>query len=101
LLASDQGVNKLGKLGRATAFERHLVIVLDSFSQAGVGIPLGLTSRHEAVAADYALPSVTPPAPLTHLWLLPLLETREGLRWTREGGWAVVEDGTHNRHHEK
>jgi hypothetical protein len=91
LLASDQGVNKLGKLDRATASERHLVIVLDSFSRAGVGIPLGLTGRHEAGAADYVLPSFTPPAPLTHLWLLPLLETREGLCWRRESGWAALE----------
>jgi hypothetical protein len=29
LLASDQGKNKLGKLGRAQAAERHLVIVID------------------------------------------------------------------------
>jgi len=32
-LASPQGVNKLEKLCRARASERHLVIVLDSFSQ--------------------------------------------------------------------
>lgn len=29
------------------ASERHLVIVLDSFSQAGMGIPLGMTDRDE------------------------------------------------------
>ena len=40
-LASDQGINKLNKLGRAQVAERHLVIVLDSFSPAGMGIPLG------------------------------------------------------------
>jgi hypothetical protein len=45
--ASDQGVNKLRKLGRAGAKERHLVIVLDSFSQAGLGVPVGLQSRRE------------------------------------------------------
>lgn len=92
LLASDQGANKLGKLGRAKATERHLVIVLDSFSQAGLGITLGLTARHERGAADYALPSLVAPQPLTHLWLLPApVETREGLRWTRAGEWTVLD----------
>ena len=42
-LASPQGVNKLEKLCRARASERHLVIVLDSFSQPGIGITLGLS----------------------------------------------------------
>jgi hypothetical protein len=41
-LASAQGTNKVSKLGRAQAAERHLVIVLDPFSPAGIGIPLGL-----------------------------------------------------------
>lgn len=62
-LASDQGKNKLGKLGRTEAAERHLAIVLDPFSPAGMGIPLALTARHERGAADYPLPSFTPPEP--------------------------------------
>jgi hypothetical protein len=37
--ASKQGTNKVAKLGRAQATERHLVIVLDSFSPAGMGHP--------------------------------------------------------------
>jgi hypothetical protein len=90
-LASDQGINKLTKLGRAQVAERHLVIVLDSFSPAGMGIPLGLTTRHERGAADYPLPSFVPPEPLTHLWLLPAFTVmREALRWTRDGGWAIL-----------
>jgi hypothetical protein len=64
-MTSDQGVNKLSKLGRATAAERHLVIALDPFSPAGVGISLALTARHEREAADYAMPSFLPPEPLT------------------------------------
>jgi hypothetical protein len=91
-LASNQGANKLSKLGRAAATERHLVIVLDSFSPAGIGIPLGLQTRREPGAADYALPTILPPDPLTHCWLLPAFaETWDGLRWTRDGGWAVVD----------
>ena len=91
LLASDRGANKLGKLGRADATQRHLVVVLDPFSQAGLGIMLALTARHERGPADYALPSLVPPEPLTHVWLLPApVETREGLRWTRAGGWTVL-----------
>jgi hypothetical protein len=91
LLASGRGANKLGKLGRAAATQRHLVVVLDPFSQAGLGITLGLTARHERGPADYALPSLVPPEPLTHVWLLPApVETREGLGWTRDGGWTVL-----------
>ena len=89
-LASDQGANKLAKLGRANTAERHLVIVLDSFSQPGIGIPLKLSSRRDAGAAAYVMPSSDPPAPLSHMWLLPMAEGSEGLRWTRGRGWAVL-----------
>jgi hypothetical protein len=65
-LASPQGVNKLEKLRRARVSERHLVIVLDSFSQPGLGIPLGLSSRRDAGASEYVMPSFVPPMPLTH-----------------------------------
>lgn len=88
-LASGQGVNKLEKLGRAKATERHLVIVLERASQPGMGIPLGLSCRHDAGAAEYVMPSFEPPKPLTHLWLLPMVDD-EGLRWTRGTGWAVL-----------
>jgi hypothetical protein len=91
-LVSNQGINKLRKLGRAQAAQRHLAVVLDPFSPAGMGIPLGLTARRERGAADYALPSFTPPEPLTHLWLLPAFTvTRDALRWVRDGGWSVLE----------
>jgi hypothetical protein len=91
-LDSAQGQNKLSKLGRAQAAERHLVIVLDPFSPAGMGIPLGLTARHERGAADYAIPSLKAPDPLTHLWLLPAFTAMEdALRWTRQDGWTVLE----------
>jgi hypothetical protein len=85
-LASGQGVNKLQKLGRAKAAERHVVIVLDPASQPGMGIPLGLSSRHDAGAAEYVMPSFEPLEPLTHLWLLPVVKDSEGLRWTRDIG---------------
>jgi len=90
-LASAQGINKVSKLARAHAAERHLVIVLDPVSPAGMGIPLALTARHERAAADYGLPSFTPPEPLTHLWLLPAITAgEEALRWMRDRGWTVV-----------
>lgn len=94
-LVSDQGINKVSKLGRAQAAERHLVIVLDPFSPAGMGIPLALTARHERGAADYALPSLMLPESLTHLWLLPAFTvTQEALCWTRDGGWIVLDADT-------
>ena len=92
LLASSQGINKLEKLDRAEhASERHLVIVVDSFSQAGMGIPLGLTDRDEPGAAPYVMPSLVPPERLTHVWLLPTMTALEGLRWTRDGEWTVLQ----------
>ena len=91
-LASAQGINKVRKLARAHAAERHLVIVLDPFSPAGMGIPLALTARHERGATDYGLPSFTPPQPLTHLWLLPAFTAREeALRWMCGSAWTVVD----------
>jgi hypothetical protein len=56
LLVSDRGRNKVGKLARATAAERHLVVVLDAFSQAGMGISLALTARHERGTVEYGSP---------------------------------------------
>jgi hypothetical protein len=90
LLASSRGINKLEKLERAPhAAERHLVVVLDSFSQAGMGIPLGLTDRDELGAAPYVMPSLSPPQPLTHVWLLPTMASADGLRWARDDEWTV------------
>lgn len=64
-LASRRGINKVAKLSSETrANERHLVIVLDPRSQAGMGITLQESST--------ALPSLEPPELLTHLWLLPM-----------------------------
>jgi hypothetical protein len=90
-------MNKLTKLARAAAAERHLVIVLRAFSKAGLGIPLGLGSRHDPGAADYVMPSFEPPEPLTHLWLLPTVQDWEGLRWTRATGWAFFGPRTRPR----
>jgi hypothetical protein len=90
LLTSHQGVNKLEKLRRARASERHLVIVLDSFSQPGIGIPLGLSSRHDSGASEYVVPSFIPPESITHIWLLPMVQDWEGLRWTRDDGWTIL-----------
>lgn len=58
-------------------------------------ISLGLSDRHEEGAADDAIPSLVPPEPLTHMWLIPVVEMWEGLCWTRHGGWvayAQIED---------
>jgi|RhiMetdeSRZDD1v2_1073273.scaffolds.fasta_scaffold664409_1 hypothetical protein len=94
-LGSDQGKNKLNKLSRAQAAQRHLAVVLDPFSPAGMGIPLGLTARHERGPTDYELPSLVAPAPLSHLWLLPAFTAREeALRWTRADGWVVLDADT-------
>ena len=56
-LASPEGANKLGKLGASDAAERHLVIVLDLFSQAGMGISMSLLDQQEEGAAEDAIPA--------------------------------------------
>jgi hypothetical protein len=73
-----------------SAAERHLAIVLDPTSAEGMAIPLGLRDRDEPGITDQIIPLFTPPEPLSHAWLLPTVETWEGLRWARRGGWAVV-----------
>jgi hypothetical protein len=93
-LASPQGVNKVGKLARAAhAIERHLVIVLDPFSQAGMGISLALADQQEDGSADDAIPSLVPPDPLTHVWLMPLMGTGEALCWTRVNDARILGSG--------
>jgi hypothetical protein len=89
VFASQQGANKVLKLARADAAQRHLVVVLDSPSAPGLGIPLGLTSRHE-LGAEYEMPSVEPPAPVTHVWLIPTPSNSEGLMWVQQTGWGVI-----------
>jgi hypothetical protein len=93
-LTSRTGQNKLAKLARAVhATERHLVIVVEPFSAAGMGISLGLSDREEEGAADDAIPSLVPSEPLTHLWLMPLMGTGKALRWTHHSGWVVTNPG--------
>jgi hypothetical protein len=90
-VASRQGVNKLEKLGRSGAAQRHLVIVLDPFSEAGLGIPLGLRTRQERGAADYVMPTFTPPEQLTNVWIIPPpYKGWEGLAWSRDAKWTVL-----------
>jgi hypothetical protein len=82
-LASPRGINKVVKLrSMSRADQRHLVIVLDPRSQAGIGITLQESST--------ALPALEPPEPLTHLWLLPMPTSWPGLRWARGSGWSVL-----------
>jgi hypothetical protein len=93
-LTSSTGQNKLAKLARAAhATERHLVIVAEPFSAVGMGISLGLSDTEEERAVDDAIPSLVPPEPLTHLWLMPLIGTGKALRWTRHSGWDVTNAG--------
>lgn len=90
-LASSRGANKVNKLARAIhAAERHLVIVLDPFSQAGMGISLALADQQEEDSAYDMIPSLVPPEPLTHVWLMPVMGTGAALCWARQRGWAVT-----------
>jgi hypothetical protein len=95
-LDGSVGSSKVAKLSRAGTNERHLAIVLDGSTEAGIGIPLGLLARDELDQA-YAFPSLVPPEPLTHLWLIPESTTGEGLTWSRTAGWTVLDAYSHDR----
>ena len=90
-LASEQGAGKLEKLGRTDAAERHLVIMLDARSGPGLGIPTGLTDWDDPLARMPLVPTLTPPPPLTHLWLIPLVGGWLGLGWSLRSGWALFD----------
>jgi hypothetical protein len=86
---SGRGRGKLEKLERARrAAERHLVIMVDLFSPAGVGLPVGLVD--DSGAEPHLLPSITPPDQLTCLWVIPTEPSWNGFRWSRRSGWTVL-----------
>jgi len=88
-LASELGKNKLNKLGKADAPERHLVVLIHPDTDAGLGIAGSLADLRDGAVGD-ALPSVVPPSPLTHLWLMAPTDPPRAFRWTDISGWAVV-----------
>jgi hypothetical protein len=88
-LASELGQSKLNKLAKAVADERHLVVLIYPDTDAGLGIAGALGDLLDG-AGGGDLPSVEPPPPLTHLWLIaPTVPTR-AFRWARNSGWAAV-----------
>ena len=87
-LASDLGQRKLDKLGRADAAECHLVVLMYPDTDAGLGIVGALIDLHDGVAGD-SLPTVVPPPPLTHLWLVAPIEPPRAFRWASISGWTV------------
>ena len=40
-------------------------------------------------AAEFQMPSLAPPQPVTHTWILPSVLAQKGLIWKREAGWNV------------
>lgn len=89
-LATELGMKHIDKLARADAAERHLVVLLYPDTEAGLGIALALGDMSEGAASD-DLPSVAPPPPLTHLWLIAPTAPAKAFRWASGSGWAVVE----------
>ena len=88
-LASELGTNKLNKLGKADAAERHLVVLIHPDTDAGLGIAGSLADLRDGAVGD-DLPSAVPPSPLTHLWLIAPTDPPRAFRWTDISGWAVV-----------
>lgn len=88
-LATELGKNKLDKLAKADADERHLAVLIHPDTDAGLGIAAASADLLDGSGGG-DLPSVEPPSPLTHLWLIaPTVPTR-AFRWARSSGWAIV-----------
>ena len=88
-LATELGKNKLDKLAKADADERHLAVLIHPDTDAGLGIAAASADLLDGSGGG-DLPSVVPPSPLTHLWLIaPTVPTR-AFRWARISGWAAV-----------
>jgi hypothetical protein len=84
-------VNHVKKLTRAGGNARHLYLEVDSSSEKGLAIAIGLDASSWPGAAPYTLPVSGPPADVTDLWIWPD-SPGPGLHFTRGGGWAIVED---------
>jgi hypothetical protein len=77
------------KLRGGNATERHLAIVLDSLSEAGVGVSLMLRCHNEPGAGGDFLPRFVLPSPVTHVWIF-VASANAFLRWKEREGWAIV-----------
>lgn len=96
-MANPKRLKKIRKLGRADAAERHLVVVLDSRTTAGLRIPLGLVDWKMPGALAGLLPVFAPPEPLTGIWLVPSSAEGLGLAWRRGLGWAILQSQDNTR----
>jgi len=79
------------KLARAGGDRRHLYLEVDSSSEVGLAIAIGLDVSSSPGAAPYRLPVHEPPAGLTDVWVWPD-SPGPGLHFTRDHGFEIVED---------
>jgi hypothetical protein len=79
------------KLSRAGGDTRHLYLQVDSASEAGLAIAVGLRASNSPGAAPYTLPTFEPPDYLTDLWVWPD-SPGPGLHHQRDRGWEIVQD---------
>lgn len=89
-----QIANKVEKLRRSGSARTHLYVELDTATEHGLAISLGLDSARDEGAAPYDLPSFVPPPGVTDLWIWPD-SPGDGLHYDPARGWErVTEEGT-------
>jgi hypothetical protein len=94
IAARPQIANKVDKLRRSGAERTHLYVELDTMTEHGLSISLGLDSAKDEGAAPYDLPTFTPPLPVTDLWVWPD-RPGDGLHYDPTSSWErVTEEGT-------
>lgn len=83
-VADPVRADNLEKLAKSGADERHLFVVLPDFADAPFGV-FDLLTRDAA-----PLPTISPvlPPEVTHLWVLSVWTTADGVRWSPDGRWS-------------
>jgi hypothetical protein len=76
--------DNLRKLGQSGAGERHLFVLVPSYS------PAPFAAADLLMLPGAPLPEITPvlPAEITHIWTMSTWSDGDGFRWSPDKGWA-------------
>jgi len=86
-LAEPSQNDNAWKLGRSDAAEKHLFVLVPSFTPPSVVSVL-------LAEASPPLPTIPPdlPSGITHVWVMSMwIDWGNGLRWSPDGGWSRFE----------
>ncbi len=74
------------KLSLSAATERHLFVIIDGFADVPFEVGVALMNR-----SGPSFPTMPPDLPpeITHLWLVGMMGSGPGLRWSSDGKWQA------------